>query len=214
MTASIDIGGAPSRFPSGWNPGGTISAVPQERTAWMRETNGRRRLHLVTLWDGMPGLTPSLGGSLAEAAAVCLEDQGHGAVVDLTVEGHFEEVFALERSPVDEQMRNAHCHQETATENGACGVALAAICELTGLTVLRQSSRWTGVDYWLGLREAKQFQASSLVLEVSGIRKGEDHTTRARVRQKAAQMRKWGLEPPGLVAVVEFSRPVMRTLKI
>jgi len=214
MTAAIDIGGTPSRSPSGWSPGATTSAVPQERISWMREKKGRRRLTLSSLKDGMPGLTPALGGSLAEAASVCLEEQGHGVVVTLTVEGHFEEVLALERSLVDDQMRNSHGHQETATENGACGVALAAVCELTGLTVLRQSSRWTGVDYWLGLREAKQFQASSLVLEISGIRKGGDHTIRARVRQKAAQMKKWGLEPPGLVAVVEFSRPVIRMLKV
>jgi len=213
MTAYVDIGVAPSRFPSGWLPGGTISAVPQERTARMQETNRRRRIRLSSLIEGMPGLTSALGGSMAEAAAVCLEAQGHGTVVTLAVEGHFEEILALERAPVDEQMRNSHRHDETATENGACGVAIAAVCELTGLTVLRQSSRWTGVDYWLGPREAKLFQ-DSLVLEVSGIRKGGDHTIRARVRQKAVQMKKWGLEPPGLVAVVEFSRPVMRTLKV
>jgi len=209
--AYVDISGAPSLSLSGLTP--AISATPQERRAWMQETNSRRTLRLSSLTDGMPGLTPALGGSLAEAAAVCLEEQGHGTVVSLTVEGHFEEVLALERAPVDEQMRNSHRHEETATENGACGIAIAAVCEMTGLTVLRQSSRWTGVDYWLGPKEAELFQ-DSLVLEVSGIRKGGDHSIRGRVRQKAVQMKKWGLEPPGLVAVVEFSRPVMRTLKI
>ena len=86
MTACVDVGGAPSHFPSGWNP--AASAAPQERTAWMRETTGRRKLNLSSLRDGMPGLTPALGGSLAEAAAVCLEEQGHGVVVALTVERH------------------------------------------------------------------------------------------------------------------------------
>src|SRR3954467_4536927 len=103
MTACVDIGGAPSHFPSGWNP--AASAVPKERTAWMRETTGRRTISLSSLLEGMPGLTPAFGGSLAEAAAVCLEEQGHGVVVALTVEGHFDEAFALERSLVDEQMR-------------------------------------------------------------------------------------------------------------
>ncbi len=211
MTACIDIGGAPSHFPSGWNP--AVSAAPQERTAWMRETTGRRRLTLSSLSDGMPGLTSALGGSLAEAAAVCLEEQGHGAVVALTVEGHFEETFTLERSPVDEQMRSSHCHEETATENGACGVALAAVCELTGLTVLRQASRWTGVDYWLGPKEGGFFFASTR-LEVSGIRRGGETTIRARLRQKIEQTKKWERHSsPALIAVVEFSRPVMRITK-
>jgi hypothetical protein len=211
MTAYVDISGAPSLSLSGLNP--AISATPQEQRAWMQETNSRRTLRLASLTDGMPGLTPAWGGVMAEAASVCLEEQGHGTVVSLAVEGHFEEILALERAPVSEQMRKAHRHEETATENGACGIAVAAVCELAGLTVLQQSSRWTGVDYWLGPKKAELFQ-DSLVLEVSGIREGGDHTIRARVRQKAVQMKKWGLEPPGLVAVVEFSRPVMRTLKI
>jgi hypothetical protein len=211
MTAYVDISGAPSLSPSGLNP--AISATPQERKAWMQETNSRRTLRLSSLTDGMPGLTPALGGSLAEAAAVCLEEQGHGIVVALAVEGHFEEVLALERAPVDEQMRNSHRHEETATENGACGVTIAAVCELAGLTVLRQSSRWTGVDYWLGPKEADFFHASAR-LEVSGIRRGGEPTIRARVRQKLEQTKKWGPHSsPALIAVVEFSRPVMRIVK-
>lgn len=206
-----DIGSAQSRVPSEWHPDGSV--MPQEQTPRMQEKNGRRTLKLASLVEGMPGLTPALGGSLAEAASVCLEEQGHEVVSLLTVEGHFAAVFALERTAVDEQMRNAHRHEETATENGACGVALTAIRELTGLTVIRQSSRWSGIDYWLGSKDGGFFQ-QTMVLEVSGIRQGGEHTIRARVRQKVEQMKRWGTEPPGLVAVVEFNRPALRTAKI
>src|SRR3954451_20662675 len=139
MTADVDISGTPSRFPSGWNP--AIPAMPQERRAWMQETNSRRTISLSTLSEGMPGLTPAWGGVMAEAASVCLESQGHRVSVDLRIDGDFRDLWVVQRLAVSEQMRNAHRNGDTTTEHGAYGVALLTISRLTGETVLNQS--WT-----------------------------------------------------------------------
>ncbi len=40
---------------------------------------GNEEMHLNTLKKGTPGITAVFGQCLAEAAAVCLEDQGHSA---------------------------------------------------------------------------------------------------------------------------------------
>ena len=158
----------------------------------------------------MPGLTPAWGGVLAEAASVCLESQGHGLTIDLTVYGQLEERLSLERLQVDVQMKNAHRNQETATEHGACGVALLAVCRLTGQTVFSQSWKWNGFDYWL-IPEEQGFQGATL-LEVSGIRRGTEKAIRARIREKILQVRTYSPDmlEQALIAVVEFSRPQMR----
>jgi hypothetical protein len=162
----------------------------------------------------MPGLTPAWRGMLAEAASVCLERQGHGVTVDLTVSGEIRERVGLERLEVDVQMRSAHRHEETATEHGAYGVALLSVCRLAGRTVFSQSWKGDGFDYWLIPEDQLQFQ-DSVLLEVSGIRRGTEKTVRSRIRDKIFQVRThfpYSLNQ-ALIAVVEFSRPEMRLVK-
>jgi hypothetical protein len=179
----------------------------------MAETLEHRRLVLASLKDGMPGLTLFSGGVMAEAASVCLEDQGHGIVTSLGVEGHLKEVVQVEREATSTQMKNSHRDAERATENGAYGVAILTVNALTGLTVLKQSTRRTGVDYWLAPQGARFFQTATR-LEVSGIRRGDESTLQARVRQKVVQVERWRRDRnPALIAVVEFSRPVLRIVK-
>lgn len=178
----------------------------------MRETNGRRRIILSSLMDGMPGLTPSWGGVMAEAASVCLESQGHGLWVDLKVEGELREEFIVERLGISEQMRNAHRNEEKTTEHGAYGIALLAVVQLTGQTVLNQSWKWTGFDYTFGTEQEEDLFEGATLLEISGIRRGTEKTIRSRVQEKIAQMRSRrssGLAR-SLVAIVEFSRPYVR----
>lgn len=43
----------------------------------MGSTSKFSQLDLGELSSGELGLTPAVGGSMAEAASVCLEDQGH-----------------------------------------------------------------------------------------------------------------------------------------
>lgn len=146
---------------------------------------------------------------------MCLESQGHGLTVELTVDGDFEERFLLERLRVGEQMRNAHRNEERTTENGAYGVAVLAACCLTACTVLEQSRKWTGFDYWLGSKDELHVQRA-VCLEVSGIRRGTEKMVRSRLREKISQMQAptlGGIERP-LIAIVDFGRPNVRIVEL
>lgn len=112
----------------------------------------------------------------------------------------------------DERAKWSHNDQERATENGACGIALLALRELTGLTVLLQSRRGSGFDFWLGPETGFLFQAG-VRLEVSGIRRGDEPVIRRRLRSKLRQTERSRHLAPAYVAVVEFSRPALRVIK-
>jgi hypothetical protein len=169
-------------------------------------------ISLASLAKGQGNLTPACGAMMAEAAAVCLEDQGHGLSVSLSIEGDFTEVVTLYREPVDERARWSHNDTERATENGAYGVSLLALQELTGLTVLLQSRRGSGFDFWLGPDSGFLFQAG-IRLEVSGIRRGDETSIRRRLRSKIRQTEQSQQLAPAYVAVVEFSQPVLRVVR-
>jgi len=170
-------------------------------------------LVLMRLGEGCPALTPDCGRSLAEAAAVCLEDQGHGSGIRLIVVGEYEGSFSIVRPVVTDQMRRCYNDPDEATENGACGVAILLVQELAGLTVVERSRRGTGFDYWLGPEEWYPFQNQAR-LEVSGIRTGSSGDIKARVKQKLQQTQQSdALLLPAYVVVVEFSRPMAEVAK-
>src|SRR5438876_910334 len=75
-------------------------------------------LVLMKLGEGCPALTPDCGRSLAEAAAVCLEDRGHGTGIRLIVVGQYEASFSIVRPIVTDQMRRCYNDPDEATENG------------------------------------------------------------------------------------------------
>jgi hypothetical protein len=185
----------------------------EERNSWMPDQNGRVTLRLSSLRQGMPGLSPAWGSVLAESAAVCLEDQGHGMVSVLSVDGSFEETFLLERSVVDQQIRSSHLDEQEATEKGACGVALLVVRHLTGNVVLWRSRKGTGFDYWIAPEESASIQSGER-LEVSGIRRGSEALVRARVTEKVRQAQRFQTAGPALIAVAEFSQPRLRLVKV
>ena len=164
-------------------------------------------LDLTRLRQGFPGLSPEGGASLASAAAVCLEEQGHATGVVLDVRGDREASFVLSWPQSNDQLRREWSYPEEATEHGACGIAVLLIVDLAGYHIVRRSRKGTGFDYWLGLKDDPLFQNTAR-LEVSGIRRGRPHQIEARVRQKARQVRKPVLAKlPAFIVVVEFSSP-------
>jgi hypothetical protein len=181
----------------------------------MQDQGNSRAITLSSLKDGMPGLTPTWGGVLAEAASVCLEDQNHRIYVELSIDGIFEELLVMERLPIDGQMRASHRDAEEATEHGACGVAILSICSLTNLKVLKRARKRTGCDYWIGPDQDPWFE-NAVRLEVSGIRQGDESKIRERVQRKSRQTQRWTetSPSPALIAVVEFSRPLLRIVKL
>jgi glycerol kinase len=163
--------------------------------------------------DGMPGLTPAWGEVLAEAASVCLAKQGHAPHTELKVDGSFEESFILERLPVSLQMTLSHHNEEEATELGACGVAILAVRSLTNLVVLHRSRKGTGFDYWLSPEGTSLLQQGER-LEVSGIRKGTEAAIKVRASEKMKQIQRFRTDSPAWIAIVEFSRPLLRLMKV
>lgn len=148
---------------------------------------------------------------MADAASVCLAEQGHEGETVLQVAGHFRASYRLQRLDVTDPMRASYDPEE-ATEFGACGVAILAMRDLTGLTVQR-AYRGGGFDYWLGNINGEQPFVNAARLEVSGIRRGDRRQIAVRVREKLAQVRRSEGALAAYVAVVEFSAPVVRIEK-
>src|SRR2546428_10055182 len=95
-------------------------------------------LVLMRLGEGCTALTPDCGRSLAEAAAVCLEDHGHRSRARLVLIGEHEASFSIAWPVETDQMRRCYNDLDEGTENGACGVAILLVRELAGLTVVER----------------------------------------------------------------------------
>lgn len=169
-----------------------------------------QKLVITDLSQGLPAITPSFGAALAEACAVCLEEQNHSQGVAITVDGDFKAKFELYWQPVTEQMLRCWNDEEFTTEQAAYGIAFLILRELTDLTVIERSRKGTGFDYWLGYLDTDEelpFQ-DKVRLEVSGIRKGNLARVKARVKQKKEQTKVSDGIFPAYIIVVEFSTPL------
>ena len=151
---------------------------------------------------------------LAEAAGVCLESQGHGQGVKLSISGSSGNGYSLAWPSIStQQADDAWADEEYATEHGAAGIAVLLAKEEIGYEVIRRSVKGTGFDYWLGDVTTRPFQDKAR-MEVSGIRKGDARRLNARVQEKLEQMsRSDDLSIPGYAVVIEFGRPIAKIAK-
>ena len=91
----------------------------------MSERHREELLDLRDLRDGtMVGLSPEVGGSLAQAGAVCLASQHHEPGVELVVTGRLSGRHPLDWESPDDQAHRTWRNEIDATENGAAGVAI------------------------------------------------------------------------------------------
>lgn len=166
-------------------------------------------LNLNDLGDGsIPGITGTVGAAMAEAAGVCLESQGHTPGARLSVTGGNRRSYSLQWPSSNAQSRRTWNDPEAATETGASGIAALLIIRETGYVPIERSMKRTGIDYWLGDADNSTDLEYKARLEVSGIRRGDSRTVRARVQRKLAQTDL--SDPSGLpayVIVVEFGSP-------
>ena len=161
----------------------------------------------------IPAISPAMGASLAEAGGVCLESQGHTQGVQLIVRGYSDNVYTLVWPPITEQSRRSWNDPENATEYGALGIGILIAKAEIGYEVIRRSWKGTGFDYWIGLASDEGF-VNKAGLEISGIRDGDEHIIRARVREKLQQTdRSEHLRLEIYVIVVEFGRPLAEVHK-
>ena len=163
-------------------------------------------LNLSDLGNGLPGITPAFGETLAQVGGVCLESQGHGHGVQLRVGGDRSNSYSLKWPPVTEQARRCFNDPDEATEFGAVGVAILLAKSEIGYSVIGRSRRGTGFDYWIGEESELPFQRKAR-LEISGIRKGRNQEVNARVGRKLKQIERSGDTPVAYVIVVEFGTP-------
>lgn len=172
-------------------------------------------MNLASLMEGIPALTPALGGTLAEAAAVCFANQGHDETCLLQVQWEAEQrPFTLHRPLVSETMLRSYRDMQETTELGACGVAVLVVREIIGYTVVERSVKGTGFDYWLGTVNSspsglEPFERKAR-LEVSGILQGGTKIAEARIREKIFQTRRSAGDYPAYLVVVEFGTPMAR----
>lgn len=165
-------------------------------------------LDLNDLKGGAYGVTAALGECYAQAASVCLEDQGHLIPTVMKVHADTEVSHASIRwGAVDDQMRRSWNDKENATENGAYGIAILVVLKIKHLHVLERSKKRTGFDYWLGSPDEDEPFQKKARLEVSGIRKGSRDLISGRVNQKLEQTKKSDGKYPAVVVVVEFGTP-------
>ncbi len=171
-------------------------------------------LDLNELSNGLPAITPALGGAMAEAAGVCLESQGHHQGVPIPVTGYVNNTQDLDWPHIGGQERRTWADFQEATEFGATAIAVLLAKQELGYSVVERAAKGTGIDYWLGHEaEGPPFQNKAR-LEVSGILHVEGSSTdveravagRTRAKQKQTQSSRGSL--PACVIVVEFGSPL------
>lgn len=168
-------------------------------------------LDLRTLGDGsMIGLSAEVGASLAQAAAVCLQSQGHPQGVLLVVAGVVTASLPMTWRHANDQARRSWANEIDATEDGAAGVAILLARHSLGYIVTSRSRHGTGFDYWLDRDAKTQPLHDAIRMEVSGIRTGTASAVTKRIRQKLSQMQAGGIAAPGYAIVVEFGHPQAR----
>lgn len=146
----------------------------------------------------------------SEAAAVCLDAQGHQSGKILTVEGDLTAQFQLIWSEVSQQMKDSRSDMEDTVESGAYCLAMLVIEKMTKLKVTKQSQKRTGFDYWLGDTQSIGIQGLAR-LEVSGILKGTKGQINQRLKEKVEQTKKSdNLNIPAYIVIVEFSQPRLK----
>jgi hypothetical protein len=162
------------------------------------------QIDLGAFADGTDFLTPALCANLAEAAVVCLEQQGHAPQASMAVGPSAVKVLW---PPADGRAAGSHADPQEATEEGAVAIAIELIRGGTGLDVVRRSRKGTGFDYHLGPRaSASPFEGSSC-LEVSGILDEDERLLARRADEKLRQAVGGGAGLPGFAIVVGFAGP-------
>lgn len=170
---------------------------------------------MVTLHERHFGLTPEIGGSYAQAAAVCL-DRYHGspAVLSFSCDDEPGTSSRVMWAAPSARVRGAWANQDDATRDGAYGLALASAEDYLGLVALRRAETRSGVDYYLAPAGADVNQTdgeldleASLRIEVSGMSAtNSEAEIQQRLRVKINQARAGASSLPALACVVAFNR--------
>ena len=158
---------------------------------------------------------------MAEAIAFCLTMQGFESGISLKIEGDFTEIFQVIWSDIiDEGIKKSWQDWKEATEEGAMGLSILVLMELTAYNYFERSHQTTGYDFWLDIikdDDWRNIERKKLAkLEISGIWKAtKSNTVNMRISQKIKQVEKVKLEVnlPIIVSVIEFGTPKVKLIK-
>jgi hypothetical protein len=158
---------------------------------FMTDSSPTAILHLSDLCRDKPerpGWSITFGATCADAAAVCLDAQGHQSPVILQISGIQPSEIELQWNAINYTMRRFNADREVATEYGAYGIAALIMPHLTNLTIIERSvkGKGFGFDFWLGsIDDADSLFQRKARLEVSGIRQGSESIIQSRVNLSA-----------------------------
>lgn len=167
-----------------------------------------RKLNLYHLHHGLYGVTESVGLFLAEAAQVCLEQNGYQSGVVINVTGIHEEKIILEWDKViDRETLLSWKDQNETVEYGATAIALGLMMMIKGYNYTRRMNQSEIGDYFLQKRGTKQ--SNPVNLEITGTyHNTSGNILNVRIKQKRKQInKKIKIRPKYdvLIAAVEFS---------
>lgn len=152
-------------------------------------------LHLDTLKEGLPGVTKTVGSFLAEAAALCLESNGHQSGLTIQLGGDVETSFQLFWTDVvTEQVKKTWKDKNESSEYGATAIAILVLLGLTDFIISERGIQTGTADYLLTTKEnnsnLQNLKPPIAHLEVSGIW-GEKpgNTINVRLRDKKKQVK-------------------------
>ena len=91
--------------------------------------------------DPCLGMSPEVGGSLAQAGGVCLDSQRHFPGVVLPVTGLSRANYSLIWAPIDDQARNSWNDDQEATEYGASAIAVLLVHSQLGYTIASRARK-------------------------------------------------------------------------
>ncbi len=179
------------------------------------------KLHIDKLKGGISGISSTYGAFLAEAIAVCLAAAGHKPSVRLKVEGDFEAEFELEwEQKIGSAELSSWRDLKEATEYAAMGLAVLLISALTTYRVFQRNEQGEDADFTM--QELSEPNSTPLeivqkaYMEVSGIlSESLTNTLNIRISAKTKGLEKrMKPSPPVFIAVVEFSIPKAKIVKI
>jgi len=171
-------------------------------------SNPNNREKLNDICFSTPHLSNNLLKSYAEAGSICFESQGHNGSVLMSIQGDYNDKLIITWDTINDRIRRTYNDFQEAVEWGATAVSFLLVKKYTKNTVIERSFKSTGFDYWLGSNDDILFQRKSR-LEISGILKETStNSVKTRIKIKLSQIDRSNMNLPGLVIVVEFSKPL------
>lgn len=185
--------------------------------------------NLDNLSERIPAIPGDANAYHGFMCRICLDDQSHpsGVILNVHWQREITPVIIQWSGEVSERDKRGARDERKATDYGACALTLLFIDYFTDYTAYEQSVTGDTIDYFLAPKAmlAELLQEETLIfnapgtypiayLESSGIRcENEGNTVNARIAAKKRRLNTTE-DLPTFIAVIEFSKPYAKIVKI